>query len=133
MERTQHAAVPLWLRIVLLDLHLSEPQSRQENSATGPELNVTAEVTNTGSVAADEVDQRAGRSSRPVRELKGFERVHLKPRENRTIHFKLGPQELRYWSATDQGWSEDAAVFDVWVGADSVASLHGSFTRVAAK
>jgi beta-glucosidase len=113
-------------------------QVDQESSPTGSELNVTAEVTNTGSAAADEVaqlyiHQRAGRSSRPVRELKGFERIHLMPGAHRTVHFKLGPAELRYWSAADHSWGEDAAAFDVWVGADSTATLHNSFTRTAAK
>jgi beta-glucosidase len=86
-------------------------------------------VTNTGEIAGDEVvqlyvHQRAGSASRPVRELKGFERVTLEPGETRTVSFPLGPEELRYWSAAHGDWIQEAAVFDVWVGGDSAATTH---------
>ena len=93
---------------------------------------VSAEVQNTGSRAGDEVvqlylHQRSGEASRPVRELKGFERVTLAPGERKTVRFAIGPERLRYWSAARRDWVADAAEFDVWVGSDSVASLHGTF------
>ena len=92
---------------------------------------VSAEIENTGSRAGDEVvqlylHQRSGEASRPVRELKGFERVTLAPGEKKTVRFKIGPESLRYWSAARRDWVEDAAEFDVWVGSDSAASLHGT-------
>ena len=60
-------------------------------------------MTNTGAVAGDEVvqlyiHQKAGSDSRPMRELKGFERVTLQPGETKTVTFQLGPDELGYWS-----------------------------------
>jgi beta-glucosidase len=93
---------------------------------------VTAEVRNTGSRAGDEVvqvylHQRSGSASRPVRELKGFERITLAPGETKTVRFALGPDALRYWSAARHDWVRDAAEFDVWVGSDSTASVHGTF------
>jgi len=93
---------------------------------------VTAEVQNTGSRAGDEVvqlylHQRSGQASRPVRELKGFERVTLAPGERKTVRFTIGPESLRYWSAARRDWVRDAGEFDVWVGSDSTASLHGTF------
>jgi beta-glucosidase len=51
----------------------------------------------------------------------------LGPHEKKTVHFKLGIDELSYWSAAKKAWTEEPAVFDVWVGGDSKASLHGSF------
>ena len=94
---------------------------------------VTAEVENTGARAGDEVvqlylHQRSGGASRPVRELKGFERVTLAPGEKRTVRFQLGPEALRYWSAARRAWVQDAADFDVWVGSDAAASLHATFS-----
>ncbi len=96
---------------------------------------VTAQVQNSGSRAGDEIvqlylHQRAGSASRPVRELKGFERVTLAPGEKRTVHFTLGPEALRYWSAAKHDWVQDAADFDVWVGSDSTASLHATFSTL---
>jgi beta-glucosidase len=95
----------------------------------GSSVAVTAEVTNTGLVVGDEVvqlyiHQKAGSDSRPMRELKGFERVTLKPGETRTVTFTLGLAELGYWSTNAGRWIQDAEAFDVWVGADSTATLH---------
>jgi beta-glucosidase len=101
----------------------------------GSPVVVSADLTNTGQIAGDEVvqlyiHQQAGLDSRPMRELKGFERVTLKPGETRTVTFTLGPAELGYWSTNAGKWVQDAEVFDVWVGADSKADLHASFTVI---
>ena len=69
----------------------------------GDALEATATVTNTGAVAGDEVvqlyiHQRAGSTSRPIRELKGFERIALQPGESKTVHVTLGKKELTSWS-----------------------------------
>jgi beta-glucosidase len=110
------------------NLRVSQPSIKTDQT-----LEVTAEVENTSDVAAEEVaqlysHQRYGSASRPVRELKGFQRVALAPREKKTVSFKLGPEELTYWSAAKKGWVEDASDFDVWVGGDSNAELHGTFS-----
>jgi beta-glucosidase len=110
------------------NLRVSQPSIKTDQT-----LEVTAEVENTGDVAANEVaqlyiHQRYGSASRPVRELKGFQRVALAPHEKKTVSFKLGAEELTYWSAAKKGWVEDASDFDVWVGGDSNAELHGTFS-----
>ena len=101
----------------------------------GEALTVSADVTNTGTLAGDEVvqlyiHQRYGSDSRPMRELKGFERVTLQPGETRTVSFELGPDQLKYWSTSAGAWIQDAAPFDVWVGSDSRATLHAEFEVV---
>jgi len=109
------------------DLRLGKTKINPDES-----LDVTVVVQNTGSRTADEVaqlylHQRYGSSSRPVRELKGFERTELKPAERKTLRFKIGKDERTYWSAASRSWVVDASTFDVWVGPDSSASLHASF------
>jgi beta-glucosidase len=101
----------------------------------GQSVTVAADVTNTGRVAGDEVvqlyiHQRWGSDSRPMRELKGFERITLQPNETKTVTFHLGPDELGYWSTNANGWIQDAAAFDIWVGADSLATLHADLEVV---
>ena len=101
----------------------------------GSSLAVTADVTNTGPLAGDEVvqlyiHQQAGTDSRPMRQLKGFERLTLAPGETRTVTFHLGPAELGYWSTSAGKWVQDAEAFDIWVGTDSLATLHAEFTVV---
>jgi beta-glucosidase len=95
-------------------------------------LTVSVEVANTGDREADEVvqlyiHQRYGSSSRPVRELKGFQRISLGAGESRTLQFTLGRAELSYWNAAARGWVLDPSTFDVWVGGDSTAELATTF------
>jgi beta-glucosidase len=71
--------------------------------------------------------QQYGSASRPVRELKGFHRIELKPAERKTFRFQLSKDERTYWSAAKRSWVIDPSIFDVWVGPDSSASLHASF------
>ncbi len=112
------------------NLAVSAPQVKAGGSAT-----VSVDVTNTGKVAGDEVaqlyiHQRWGSDSRPMRELKGFQRVTLQPGETKTVTFRLGPDELGYWSTNAGRWVQEAAAFDLWVGADSLATLHAAFEVV---
>ena len=98
----------------------------------GSTIEVSAEVANTGRQTGDAVvqlyiHQRAGSASRPVRQLKGFERVTLEPGAKRTVHFTLGKNELQFWSPSEKKWVIEPEKFDVWVGEDSNAPLHGSF------
>ncbi len=100
--------------------------------APGESVPVSVDLRNTGSRAADEVaqlyiHQRYGSSARPVRELKGFQRVTLKPGETRTIRFTLTPAELSYWTAAKQAWVQDETTFDVYVGNSSQAALTTTF------
>jgi beta-glucosidase len=114
----------------ITNLKVAAPQVK-----VGGSVAVTADVTNTGSVAGDEVvqlyiHQKAGTDSRPMRELKGFDRVTLKPGETKTVTFTLGPAELAYWSTKAGAVVQDAEAFDVWAGADSEATLHADFAVV---
>ncbi|MGD0749894.1 MAG: beta-glucosidase BglX [Anaerolineales bacterium] len=115
----------------ITNLKVTEPQVKLGNSVA-----VTADVTNTGMLAGDEVvqlyiHQKAGSDSRPRRELKGFERLTLQPGETKTVTFQLGPAELGYWSTNAGKWLQEAEAFDVWVGADSTATLCAEFAVVA--
>jgi beta-glucosidase len=109
------------------NLHLSK------NSMSVSDGNeVSVDVTNTGSIAGDAVaqiyiHQRYGSASRPVRELKGFERVLLQAGETKTLRFPLGTEQLHFWSTQSKTWVVEPSDFDVWAGGDSTASLHAEF------
>jgi beta-glucosidase len=101
----------------------------------GESVEVSVDVKNTGKRAGDEVvqlyiHQQAGSASRPVRELKGFERIALAPGETKTVKFQLGKNELQYWSAAEKKWVLETETFDVWVGSDSTAANHSTFKVV---
>jgi beta-glucosidase len=98
----------------------------------GESIDVTGDIENTGATTADEVaqlyiHQQSGSASRPVRELKGFQRITLRPGAKRSVHFTLGTNELTYWSAATKAWAEEPSEFDVWLGASSDAQLHSKF------
>lgn len=109
------------------DLRVSKAQVKR-----GEPLEVTATLANTGAAAGEEVvqlylHQKAGSASRPIRELKGFQRIPLNPGETKAVHFTLTKDELSYWSSSKTAWVEEPEEFDVWVGGDSKAALHASF------
>jgi len=112
------------------NLRVSNPRP-----SVGEKFEVSVDVENSGpregdTVAQLYIHQQAGSASRPVRQLKGFERVTLAPREKKTIHFSIGKDELSFWSPATQTWVEEPEEFDVWAGADSTAQLHEHF-RIA--
>ncbi|HEY8588771.1 MAG TPA: glycoside hydrolase family 3 C-terminal domain-containing protein, partial [Naasia sp.] len=100
----------------------------REEISVGESVQVSVDVTNRSERDADEVvqlyiHQRYGTSARPVRELKGFDRVTVAAGETRTVTFTLGSDQLRYWSAVPHGFIQDATVLDVFVGGSSSAEL----------
>ncbi|MEV4350604.1 glycoside hydrolase family 3 N-terminal domain-containing protein [Actinoplanes sp. NPDC049596] len=101
-------------------------------SQEGDTATVTVDVTNDGDRDADEVvqlylHQRHGSASRPVRELKGFEKVTVPAGATKRVTFTVGAAERRYWNAATRDWTLDASTFDVWVGGSSAAELNGAF------
>ncbi|HYE14689.1 MAG TPA: fibronectin type III-like domain-contianing protein, partial [Pyrinomonadaceae bacterium] len=95
---------------------------------------VTVEVENAGRRAGDEVVQLyvrdvASSVTRPVRELKGFERVTLQPGERRRVSFTLTPEHL---GSLDQRmrFTVEPGEFRVFVGTSSVGGLEDGFTVV---
>jgi beta-glucosidase len=84
---------------------------------------VTVEVANTGSRAGDEVVQlyvraEVSRATRPVMELKGFQRIALKPGEKRTLTFEVGAEQLSY-HGPDMKRVVEPGRFQIMVGGSS--------------
>jgi beta-glucosidase len=97
----------------------------------GDSLEVTVDVANTGSVAGDEVVQLYLRDdvasvTRPVQELRGFQRVHLAPRESRTVHFVIGEQALALYDSSMTRVVEPGT-FTVWVGPGAAPASRAQF------
>jgi beta-glucosidase len=112
---------------------LGTPTLSADSIAVGDTLTVSVTVTNSGVRSAEEVvqlylHQRYGTSSRPVRELKGFQRVAVDAGASITVELTLGPDELRYWSAATRDWVQDATTYDLGVGTDSTVELGTTFT-----
>ena len=91
------------------------------------QLELSARVTNAGLRAATEVVQLYLRdpvasATRPVRELKGFKRIHLEPGESKRVHFVVDADDLAF-HGRDLVRSVEPGLFRFWIGGDSRAEL----------
>ena len=94
-------------------------------------LTVSADVANVGPYEADEVVQLytrdlVGSTTRPVRELKSFRRVRLKPGQKETVEFRLSTRDLAFVNDRMQ-WVTEPGRFHVWIASDAVSGLVGEF------
>jgi beta-glucosidase len=101
----------------------------------GVPVTVRARVKNVGKVEADEVAQLyvqdlVGSITRPVRELKGFQRVHLKPGESREVSFQLSADDLSFYGR-DMTRATEPGEFHAWIGGSSTADLRADFELTA--
>ena len=98
---------------------------------TDGQLVVTATITNTGERAGDEIVQLyvrdlVGSVTRPVKELKGFQKVSLQPGESKTVRFVVPTAELGF-HGLDNRYVVEPGAFKVWVGPNSAQGLEGDF------
>ena len=124
--------IPFGFGLSYTSFSIADPVVDKTELAPGAHIIVSTTVTNTGERAGDEVvqlyiHQRAGRASRPVRVLQGFERVTLAPGESRKVSFTLDESNVRYWNSVERSWVIDPGVFDVWVGNSVEAEGHATF------
>jgi len=95
------------------------------------DVQVTVDITNTGGREGDEVAQLYLREDftsveTPRRSLKGFSRIHLKPRETKTVSFRIPQDQLAVWNAEGK-WVVEPGNFTIWVGGSSEASSTTQF------
>lgn len=90
----------------------------------GSDVKVSFEVTNTGKREGAEVGEvyvgeEHPKVERPVKELKGFGRVDLRPGESKTVSVTLDRRAFSYWDVNQHAWTADAGEFDILVGSSS--------------
>lgn len=94
-------------------------------------IKVSVTLSNTGKVAGEEVVQLYLRDPvasivRPVKELKGFEKIALSAGASQTVNFTLTKKELGFYDRSYE-WVVEPGTFDILVGGSSVEGLTGSF------
>lgn len=97
--------------------------ARMSTQATGA-MTASCEITNTGKRLGAEVVQLYisdpnPKIDKPLRELKGFARVELKPGESKTVTFPITPRDLSYCDVEGKQWRADAGEYRVEIGASS--------------
>jgi beta-glucosidase len=100
--------------------------------AINEELAVTCSVKNSGKVDGHEIVQfyvrdLVGSVTRPVKELKGFEKVFLKAGESKRVNFKITPSNDLIFTHADGTITAEAGEFEVFVGGNSNACLSQKF------
>ena len=131
---------PFGFGLTYTSFEYSAPQTSVEqisvddlNAGRG-QLRVTADVKNSGARAGEEVVQlyiglRGTSVARPVRELKGFQRVALEPGASRRVEFTIGREELAIWQR-DTKYAVEPAELTIWVAPNAQA---GAPVRVLLK
>ena len=94
-------------------------------------LRVSADITNSGKREGTEVVQlyvrdRVAPTSRPVRELKGFQRVTLAPGEHKRVQFSVNANDLGSYNP-EMHWIVPSGTYDVWVAPDAASGIDGTF------
>jgi beta-glucosidase len=117
---------PLWpfgFGLSYTTFDLTNLQVDRPTAQVGEAFQISLEVTNTGPVAGDEVVQLYIRDTvasvtRPIKELKGFKRLHLAPNERQTVTFSLFVNQLGFYNQAMQ-YVVEPGVIDLMVGRSS--------------
>ena len=101
-----------------------QPRLMKESISTTESTAVSIEITNEGKCLGTEVVQlyirdRVSSVTRPVKELKGFQRVTLEPGESRLVKLPITPESLAFWDINKE-YSIEPGEFDVMVGPNSI-------------
>jgi beta-glucosidase len=113
------------------EFNYSNIRCSKEELFIGETLTVSAELSNNGKVAAEEVVQLyvrdlVGNVTRPVRELKGFQRIRLEPGQSESVTFELHTDDLAFYGR-NQELLVEVGEFRVWIGGTSEADLESGF------
>jgi len=126
------AEYPFGYGLSYSDFQYSNVRASAPKLRPGGHLTLSADVTNIGTREADEtvqlyVHQDAASVSRPVRELRGIRRVHLKPGERISVQFSLTTRDLAFYNQRMQFLTEPGT-FHFWIAPDSVQGTPTEFT-----
>ncbi len=103
---------------------LSKPRLDSDRVKPGGTITALVDVKNTGSVAGDEIVQvyagyDAPALDRPVKELKGFARIHVEPGESREVSIPIHARDLAYYDPVSASWKHDSCEHAAYVATSS--------------
>ncbi len=117
------------LRLSTNKTHIADAESEAWDG--NADITATINVKNTGNRDADEIVQlyihdKVASISRPVKELKGFQRIHLAAGESKEVSFKITPEMLKFYNA-DLKYIIEPGDFDIMAGPNSKDTKNAMF------
>ena len=87
-------------------------------------VDLSFKIRNAGTLEGAEVAQvyvhdNVSKEVRPLKELKGFEKVFLRPGETKTVSIRLGREAFQYFSERKSDWIFEPGAFEIWIGSSS--------------
>lgn len=124
-------AYPFGYGLSYTTFEYSEIELSKSELKIGDSLKASVKVTNTGEVKGEEVVQLYirdlfGSVTRPVKELKGFQKISLEPGESKLVDFILSTDDLKFWDI-DVNFTVEPGDFNLWIGGDSQSGLMAEF------
>ena len=103
------------------DLSLSADEL---SASSGKDVKIQVQVKNMGKRAGEEVVQlyiadKSSKDPRPIKDLRGFSRIHLEPGEHKTVEFSIDLKDLSYWNIDKHSYVPTFGQYDVFVGSSS--------------
>lgn len=123
-KKSMPVTFPFGFGLSYTNFAISDVKVSSKMIADGKPVMVSATVRNTGKVAGSEVVEVYVHSTatgvdRPIKELKGFEKVSLAPGESKTVSIPVGVKDLHYWNEKTHAWQSDHGAYEVLVGSSS--------------
>jgi len=127
-------AFPFGFGLTYSEFEYSNLQLSSKQLKLGGSIEVSATIKNVGKFAAEEVVQLyvrdlVGDVTRPVRELKGFQKVSLAPGQSKQVRFKLHTDDLSFHNLDMKSVTEPGE-FHLWVASHAATGLQGAFEVV---
>jgi len=125
---------PFGFGLSFSEIHYSNTEVDKNKISLGEKLTVSAEVSNTGHYEVEEIVQLyvrdlVGNTTRPVKELKGFNKIKLLPGESTKVTFEIHTDDLAYYNRKME-FKADPGKFHVWIGGSSDTDLRSEFEIV---
>tara|TARA_R110002020_G_scaffold303939_2_gene519528 strand:+ start:173023 stop:175314 length:2292 start_codon:yes stop_codon:yes gene_type:complete len=125
------ALYPFGFGLSFSDFEYGDIKLDKDSLAQGEKITASVEVKNTGSVAGDEVVQLylrdlVGSITRPIKELKGFKKIHLEAGETKTVSFTIDEKLISFFTK-NKIWEAEPGDFKVFIGGNSVDVQESQF------
>lgn len=131
-DESNEALFPFGYGLSYTTFEYSKLKLSSEELQMNGEMQISVIVENTGERVGEEVVQLyirdlVGSISRPIKELKGFEKIKLDPGESKKVTFTLTSKDLEFYGAANK-WKAEPGEYNLWVGTNSSEGLESGFT-----